>query len=150
MSQSLSQVYSHIIFSTKNRQPLIDESIKSQLFDYIGGVCKSLDCKPVQIGGHLNHVHILCLLSKKLSQMKLLELVKKRSSKWIKTQDKKYSNFYWQNGYGIFSVSPLQINQVAEYVKNQEEHHRTLSFENELKLFLDKYNVDYDDQYLFG
>ncbi len=150
MPQSLSQVYSHIIFSTKNRQPLIDKSIQSQLFDYIGGVCKSLNCNPIQVGGHLNHIHILCLLSKKISQIKLLELVKKRPSKWIKTQDEKYSNFYWQDGYGIFSVSPMRVTQIAKYIKHQEEHHRTLSFEEELKLFLDKNDVEYDYQYLFS
>lgn len=106
--------------------------------------------QPVQVGGHLDHVHILCLLSKKISQMKLLESIKKRSSKWIKTQDEKYSDFYWQDGYGIFSVSPLRVTQIGEYVKKQEDHNRTLSFEEELNLFLDKYEVEYNEQYLFG
>jgi REP element-mobilizing transposase RayT len=86
MAQSLSKVYVHITFSTKNRQNLIDDSIKDPLFEYLGGICKGLECNPIQIGGHLNHVHILCLLSRKITQMKLLEEVKKQSSKWIKTK----------------------------------------------------------------
>ncbi|MCC5906778.1 MAG: transposase [Balneolaceae bacterium] len=83
MPQSLSKAYTHIIFSTKHRQNLIDEVIEPELFDYLGGVCKGLECYPVQVGGHRNHVHILCLLSRKITQMKMLEEVKKRSSNRI-------------------------------------------------------------------
>jgi len=95
MAQSLSKVYTHIIFSTKHRRNLIDEAIQPDLFDYLGGICKGLECNPVQVGGYLSHVHILCLLSRKISPMKLLEEVKKRSSLWIKTIGEKYNNFYW-------------------------------------------------------
>lgn len=149
MPQSLSKVYSHIIFSTKHRQLFIDENIQPYLYDYLGGVCKGLECNPIQIGGYLDHVHILCLLSRKLSQMRLLEEVKKQSSMWIKKQDEKYSSFYWQEGYGIFSVSPLHVDRVVEYIKNQEVHHKSLSFKDEFKLFLNNYNVDYDERYVF-
>ena len=86
MPQSLSQVYVHIIFSTKNRQNLIADSIENSLYEYLGGICKGLDCNPVKVGGHKNHVHLLCLLSRRVAQMKLLEEIKKQSSKWIKTK----------------------------------------------------------------
>lgn len=149
MPQSLSKVYTHITFSTKYREKLIDESIQERLFEYLGGICKGVECNPVQIGGYLDHVHILCTLSRKISQSKLLEIVKKESSKWIKTIDKKYKNFYWQNGYGIFSVNPAEIDVVINYIKNQKEHHTRKTFQDEYRAFLKKYNVDYDEQYVW-
>lgn len=149
MPQSLSKVYVHLSFSTKNRYPFIDGAIKERLWDYLGGICKSLECEPVQIGGHNDHVHILCLLSKKIAQVKLVEEVKKSSSKWIKTIDSKYDKFYWQDGYGIFSVNPSEVNVVIEYIKNQEEHHKKRTFQEEFLAFLKKYNVEYDERYLW-
>jgi putative transposase len=116
MSQSLTKVYVHITFSTKYRVHLIDENINSTLFEYLGGICKDLECYPVQVGGYLDHVHILCLLSKKITQSNLLESLKRQSSKWIKTKGSIYSNFYWQNGYGIFSVNPSNIDKVKNYI----------------------------------
>ncbi len=104
MPQSLSKVYTHIIFSTKHRKNLIDTQIENDLCNYVGGVCKDLECNPVQVGGHKNHIHILCLLSRKIAQMTLVQQVKQGSSKWIKTIDTRYADFYWQDGYGIFSV----------------------------------------------
>lgn len=128
---------------------MIDENIKESLFQYLGGICKGLECNPVQVGGHTDHVHILCLLSRKIAQMDLLEELKKQSSKWIKTQGIAYSNFYWQDGYGIFSVNPTQVNIVVEYIKNQAEHHKTMSFQDELRAFLKKYKVEYDERYIW-
>lgn len=149
MPQSLFKVYTHIIFSTKHRQNLIDESIESSLLDYLGGISKGLECNPIQIGGYQNHVHILCLLSRKIAAVQLLEELKKQSSKWIKTKGPEYSNFYWQNGYGIFSVNPLNINKVARYIKKQKEHHQQLSFKDEYRLFLKKYHVEFDERYVW-
>ncbi len=150
MSQSLSKVYVHITFSTKKRQNLIDDNIKTSIFEYIGGVCKGLNCNPIKVGGHKNHIHVLCLLSKKISQTKLLEELKKKSSKWIKTKGTIYSNFYWQDGYGIFSVNPSEVAVVVSYIENQEEHHKKVTFQNELIGFLKKYNVEYNENYLWN
>ncbi len=149
MSQSLSKVYVHITFSTKNRKDLIDVDIKSSLFEYLGGICKGLECNPVQVGGHKNHVHIVCLLSKKITQVKLMEELKKRSSKWIKTKGNKYAHFYWQDGYGIFSVNGSDIEPVANYIRNQEKHHKKLSFQDEFRAFLKKYHAEYDERYVW-
>ncbi len=149
MSQSLSKVYVHITFSTKNRQNLIDDSIKSKLFEYIGGIAKGLECYPMQIGGHKNHIHALCQLSKKITQIKLLEELKKQSSKWIKTKGAEYINFYWQDGYGIFSVNPAEVEVVVNYIRNQEIHHQRKSFKDEFRAFLKKYAVDYDERYVW-
>ncbi len=149
MPQSLSKVYVHITFSTKNRENRIDDKIETPLFEYIGGICKQMECNPIKVGGHQNHVHILCLLSRKVAQMTLLENVKKSSSKWVKTQGDEYSDFYWQDGYGIFSVNPTEINVVEEYIKNQKEHHKKKNFQDEFRAFLKKYNVDYDERYVW-
>ncbi len=149
MPQSLSKVYTHITFSTKNRQNLIDDNIKIPLFEYLGGICKGLECNPVKIGGYKNHVHVLCLLSKKIAQMKLLEELKKRSSAWVKTKGAAYSNFYWQEGYGIFSVNPQEVDLVVDYISNQEQHHKKLTFKDEFRAFLKKYNVNFDERYMW-
>ena len=112
MSQSLSSIYVHLTFSTKDRFPFIDNDLRNRLYEYLGGICKGIDCHPLKIGGHSDHVHILCLLSRKIPQMKFVEEVKKQSSRWIKTIDEKYSKFSWQRGYGIFSVNPTEIEKV--------------------------------------
>lgn len=108
-----------------------------------------MDSNPVQIGGYQNHVHILCLLSRKHSQAELIQKVKQGSSKWMKSMSTKYRNFYWQDGYGIFSASPMRIDKVNTYIKNQAKHHKNLSFKDELKMFLNKYQIEYDERYLW-
>ena len=149
MPQSLSKVYVHIIFSTKNRQNLIDDRIENSLYEYLGGICKGLECNPVKVGGHKNHVHILCLLSRKVAQMKLMEEIKKQSSKWIKTKGHSYSNFYWQDGYGIFSVNSTETGKVIDYIQRQQEHHKHISYQDEFVAFLKKYHVEYDERYIW-
>lgn len=149
MGQSLNKIYVHLVFSTKLRKPLITNSIKEELFSYLGGICKNLECYPIQVGGHQDHVHILCLLSKKIPLMKLMEEVKSHSSKWIKTKGIEYENFYWQNGYGAFSVNPTELEIVKNYISNQEEHHKKKTFQEEFLAFLKKYNVDYDEKYVW-
>lgn len=149
MGQSLNKIYVHLVFSTKHRKPLITDLIKEELFSYLGGICKNLECNPIQIGGHHDHVHILCLLSKKIPLTKLMEEVKSHSSKWIKTRGAEFESFYWQNGYGAFSVNPTELEIVKNYVFNQEEHHKRKTFQEEFLAFLKKYNVEYNDKYVW-
>jgi REP element-mobilizing transposase RayT len=149
MPQSLSKVYVHITFNTKNREKRIDEKIENLLFEYIGGICKQMECNPIKVGGHQDHIHILCLLSRKVAQMTLLENIKKSSSKWIKTQGEEYSGFYWQNGYGIFSVNPTEIDIVEKYITNQKEHHKKKSFQDEYRAFLKRYNIEFEERYVW-
>jgi REP element-mobilizing transposase RayT len=149
MGQSLVKNYIHIIFSTKLRAPLILESIENELYSYIGGICKQLECYPVKIGGYIDHIHILCMLSKKSPLMKLLEEIKAHSSKWIKTKDDTLKKFYWQNGYGAFSVNPYEVDKVIAYIENQKEHHRKKTFQDEYRAFLKKYNVEFDEKYVW-
>ncbi|WPR74117.1 IS200/IS605 family transposase [Algoriphagus sp. NG3] len=150
MGQSLVKNYVHIIFSTKNRQPFIAEEYEDDLFKYLGGVCKALDCPPIQVGGYLDHVHILCLLNKNMSMAKLLEELKTDSSKWMKKRADELNNFYWQDGYGAFSVNPSQTDTVIHYIQNQREHHKRKSFQDEYRAFLKKYKVEYDERYVWG
>jgi REP element-mobilizing transposase RayT len=149
MPQSLSKVYVHIIFSTKNRKLLIDDKIEKSLHEYLGGICKGLECNPLKIGGYREHVHVLCLLSRKVAQMKLVEELKKKSSKWIKTKDEKYSDFYWQDGYGIFSVNPMDTGKLVDYIEKQHEHHRHKSFQEEFRTFLKENNIAFDERYVW-
>ena len=149
MPQSLVKNYIHIIFSTKYRNDFIDENIENELFAYIGSICKDFESTAIQIGGTDNHIHILCLLSRKIALMKLVQEIKAHSSKWIKTKGKKYENFFWQDGYGAFSVSPNNIFAVKNYIKNQREHHKNFDFKKELVRYKQKYKIEYDEKYLW-
>ena len=149
MGQSLVKNYIHIIFSTKYRQQLIKPPYEEELHAYLGGICKKLECQPIKIGGYTDHVHVLCMLSKKIPLMKLLEEVKSHSSKWMKTKDLTLKNFYWQDGYGAFSVNPAEVEKVISYIENQHEHHREKTFQDEYRAFLKKYNVEYDERYVW-
>ncbi len=149
MGQSLVKNYIHIIFSTKNREPLIHPPYEDEIHSYLGGICKKLECPPIKIGGYTDHIHILCMLSKKIALMKLIEEIKSHSSKWIKTKHDSLQSFYWQDGYGAFSVNPSQVDSVIEYIANQHTHHSTKTFQDEYRAFLKKYNVEYDEQYVW-
>ena len=149
MGQSLVKYYIHIIFSTKQRVPLIHPPVEIELYSYLGGICKEMECFPIKIGGHTDHIHILCLLSKKIALMDLLEEVKSHSSKWMKTKGTELNNFYWQNGYGAFSVNPSEIDKVITYIENQKEHHKKKTFQDEYRAFLKKYKVEYDEKYVW-
>jgi len=149
MAQSLTKIYIHIVFSTKYRERILDKTIRPKLYGYLNGICKNMECPAVIIGGYTDHLHLLCRFSKKNTIMKLLEEIKKSSSKWMKTQGDKYSNFYWQDGYGAFSVNPYEVHTVVEYIENQEEHHKKKTFQEEYRAFLNKYKVEYDERYVW-
>jgi len=149
MGQSLVKNYLHIVFSTKHRQPLIHPPYENELHSYLGGVCKNLERQPIKIGGYTDHVHILCMLSKKIALMKLVEEVKSHSSKWVKTLDTSLQNFYSQDGYGAFSVNPRGVPKVIHYIGNQHEHHRKKTFQDEFRIILKEHGVEYDERYVW-
>ena len=149
MSQSLSNILVHIIFSTKLSKPFIVQSIKNELYSYMASILKNCDCSPIIIGGIEDHVHVLCKLSKTRSMSSVIEDIKKKSSKWIKTKGVEYKGFYWQNGYGAFSIGESQVNTLKKYIQNHEEHHRKKSFKEELLELLNRYGVKYDERYLW-
>ena len=149
MPQSLTQLYLHIVFSTKNHVPFIKQSIRKELFSYIGGILNNIECHPIKIGGVDDHIHILCRFSKKITLIKLLEEIKTSSSKWIKTKGEEFSKFHWQDGYGAFTVSPSVVDYVRLYIDNQEEHHSHKKFKDEFIELLKTNNTDYDERYLW-
>lgn len=149
MGQSLVKNYIHLVFSTKHRQHLIHPPVEEELHSYLGGICKNLGCQPLKVGGYTDHIHMLFMLSQKVALMKLVEEVKSHSSKWVKTKGEEYRNFYWQDGYGAFSVNPRQVDRVIAYIANQKEHHVKKTFQDEYRGFLKRYNVDYDERYVW-
>jgi len=149
MGQSLVKNYIHIVFSTKNHIPLIVPPFEQELHAYLAGICKNMECQPIKIGGFTDHVHILCMLSKKIALVKLLEEIKSHSSKWMKTKHESLKNFYWQDGYGTFSVNPSETDIVIQYIENQHEHHKKKTFQEEYRAFLKKYNVEYNERYVW-
>lgn len=148
MSQSLAKNYIHLIFTTKYRENIIKQTDLSELYAYITGILNHIDCPMICIGGTTNHVHVLCVLNKNMALSKMVEEVKRSSSKWIKSKDPFYRQFGWQNGYGAFSVSQSKVEIVVKYIQNQEEHHKKMLFVDELKMFLREYGVEYKEEYL--
>jgi REP element-mobilizing transposase RayT len=150
MSQSLVQIYLHLVFSTKNRTPfLTDPTIRGEVHKSLGGLCNKLDCPVLCVGGVADHVHILCRFGKAIEVKELFKELKRESSQWIKTMSPDLSEFYWQVGYGAFSVSPSHIEDLRRYIANQEEHHKTETFQEEFLRLLKKYGVEYDERYLW-
>ena len=149
MPQSLSKLYIQLVFSTKQREPLLLQPLPGRLHAYLATVLNNLDSPALKIGGMRDRVHILFRTSKNYALADLLEAVKTTSSKWIKTQSAALRAFHWQNGYGGFSLSPSEVEAVVEYIEHQEEHHRTVSFQDEYRKFLQTYGVDYDERYVW-
>jgi putative transposase len=139
----------HIVFSTKHREPYIIAPYENELHRYLCTVCKDWECPPIQVGGYYDHIHVLCLLSKKLPLMKLVEQLKVGSSKMMKTKHILLSEFTWQRGYGAFSVNPRGVDRVTKYIQNQHVHHRKKTFQDEFRALLKKYNVEYDERYVW-
>jgi putative transposase len=148
MPSTWSQVLLHIVFSTKLREPLITPEIESRLYPYIGGIVRSLDGTVYAIGGVPDHVHMLVRWNTKESIGRLVGQVKSRSSMWV-TETFPGSHFKWQEGYGVFSVSPSNKEQVEDYILNQKDHHRRRDFKAEFVALLDAHGVEYDARYLW-
>ena len=149
MLQSLSKIILHIVFSTKNRTPFIRPDIENELRAYLAKIIQANQSHAFLIGGMPNHVHIACSLGRTITVAKLLEAIKKSSSKWIKTENKIYQNFSWQAGYGAFSLGMSQLPELLKYIGNQKEHHRFRTFQEEYLEFLEKYEIDYDPKYVW-
>ena len=150
MAQSLCKIYLHLIFHMKTTSPQIADEHLDRLHNYIGQLVNTTGCQVIRVGGIGDHVHILCMLSRNENVAHLVEEVKRNSSRWIKTMDARYEKFSWQSGYAAFSVSQSVIDKTIEYVRNQREHHKKISFRDEYLAFLKSYNIDYDEQYVLS
>jgi putative transposase len=146
MSQSLAQIYLHLVFSTKLRKPFLsDPGLRSRAHGYLVGVCRNLDSPSLMIGGVADHVHILCRLSKNWKVSDLVRELKRESSKWLKTQGPR--DFHWQKGYGAFSISPGHVPQLESYIARQEKHHHKETYQEEFRRICAKYGVALDERY---
>ena len=149
MPQSLSKVILHIIFSTKDREPWLDSDARPRMHAYLATVCRDLGADLAHVGGVADHVHVVITLPRTISQAQLIEHIKKVSSKWMKTLEARYRGFFWQRGYGVFSVSPSQLEAVRQCVETQPEHHRTRTFQEEYRELLRRHGVDFDERYVW-
>lgn len=149
MAQSLARVLVHLVFSTKNRVPLLTPEIRIELHPYLSVVLNNDGCTSLRVGGVEDHVHLFFALSRTRTISQVVENVKTSSSKWLKTKGPALSDFHWQSGYGIFSVSQSNADEVVDYILRQEEHHRTMTFQQELRRLLERYEVEYDERYVW-
>jgi len=148
MPQSLARVVLHVVFSTKNRVPFLKEpDVRTRLHAYMAGILQDIGCEPILINGVEDHVHILCNLSRTVTIAKLVEKAKQGPSIWMKEQGPAYADFFWQGGYGSFSVSQSNVGQVREYIAVQEEHHQKISFQEEFRALCLKHGIEIDERY---
>jgi REP-associated tyrosine transposase len=149
MAQSLAQLYTHIVFSTKKHYPFIKPQIEVELYSYIGGTIKKIGGVPFIINGTSDHIHIFSTLPKTISLAKFVEEIKRNSSRWIKTKGNLWQKFAWQNGYAGFSVSSSKKDVLVKYITNQKDHHKKMTYKEEVIKFLQEYNIEYDERYLW-
>lgn len=149
MPQSLTKLYAHLIFSTKDRRPLLDDFARPKMHAYLAKTLREMDSPYVVVGGVADHVHILFDLGKLHAPAALIKEVKRKSSKFAKTLGPKYGRFYWQRGYGLFSVSPTHRAHAEAYVRDQAKHHRKSTFQDEFRAFLKRYEIEYDERYVW-
>ena len=149
MAQTLTSLLTHIVFSTKHRADLITPAIEPELYAYLGGIAANQQAVLLAAGGTANHLHLLVSQSKNIALKDLLQDLKGDSSKWIKTKGAEFSDFHWQDGYAAFSLGQSQVAKTRAYLAKQKVHHKKTPFEDELKIILDKYDVEYDERYLW-
>jgi REP element-mobilizing transposase RayT len=138
------------VFSTKDRRPFLrDPVLREELHRYLVGILANLGCQPIVVGGVEDHVHLLSSLSRTCAAAEMVKEVKRGSSLWLKTRDADLAGFAWQNGYGIFSLGCSQIESVRSYIAGQEEHHRKVSFQDEFRQFLNRYEIEFDERYVW-
>ena len=149
MSQSLSSVLVHLVFSTKNREPFITPEVETELHPYMATIFRELKSPSLAIDGTDDHVHILFSLARVVTIANIVEEVKTSASKWIKTKGREFRNFHWQKGYGAFSIGQSNVASLKRYIESQKEHHRRITFQDEYRKFLAAYGIDFDERYIW-
>ncbi len=150
MSQSLAKILVHTVFSTKDRAPFFrDKALREELHRYLGGILSNLDCLPMIVGGAEDHIHMLSAMSRTSTAAEMVKESKRGSSLWLKSKNQALQTFAWQNGYGIFSIGFSQIEAVRNYIAGQEEHHRKISFQDEFRQLLRRYEIEFDERYVW-
>ena len=149
MSQSLSSILIHLVFSTKNRESFITPAIEIELHPYMAKVFRELKSPSLAIDGTSDHVHVLFCLARVITVADIVEEVKTSTSKWIKTKGREFKDFHWQKGYGAFSVGQSNVMALKRYIRDQKRHHRRITFQEEYRKFLRAYQIDYDEKYVW-
>jgi putative transposase len=149
MPQSLAKIYIHLVFSTKNREPLLADTVRSALHAYMGGILRDLDSPAIEINSEPDHAHVLFVLSRTHAMSDVVGQVKRGSSAWLKTMGQDFATFHWQNGYGAFSVSQSRLKDVRDYIRLQHEHHKLVSFQDEFRAFLRRHKITFDERYVW-
>jgi len=149
MASTLTKLLIHITFSTKQRAAMIPAPIEPNLYAYIGGICRRMESPLLAMHGTTDHVHMLISLSKNIPLADLMLNVKRDSSKWIKEQDLALNHFAWQDGYFAFSIGESGVDALRAYIANQKEHHKSMSFMDEVRALLDKYGIQRDERYIW-
>lgn len=149
MPQSLSRLLVHLVFSTKNRLPILKPDVQDDLHRYLVGTLNNNDCCAIRVGGVEDHVHLFFGMSRTHSIAAIVETVKTSSSKWIKTQGSQYRDFHWQSGYGAFSVSQSESERVDQYIRNQVEHHRKRTYQEEFRRMCELHSIQFDERYVW-
>ncbi|HEV8131130.1 MAG TPA: IS200/IS605 family transposase [Acidobacteriota bacterium] len=149
MAHTLTDLIAHIVFSTKNRHPFIDAELKDRLFPYLGGIVRQLGGKCLIVNGVADHVHLLVHYPPMRCVSKLLGILKSNSTGWVRETWPRRLSFAWQTGYSAFSVSQSNTSDVYNYIANQERHHRRISFQDELRMLLQKHQIAYDERFLW-
>jgi REP element-mobilizing transposase RayT len=149
MSQSLAKIYIHAIFSTKNRERTLANTWQEELHKVVGGAINGLGCQSLVVGGVEDHLHCLVVLGRTLSISEAMRKIKSTSSLWINQNCGLANPFHWQAGYGAFSVSQSNVEAVREYIQRQREHHKTQSFQDEFREWLRRYEIEWDERYVW-
>ena len=150
MAHSYISIYIHYIFSIKNRQKIIKPELEERLWPYMGGIARENKMKALAIGGMEDHAHVFLSLPSTLSISQAIQLVKGGSSTWVSKTFPEFKDFQWQEGYGAFSISISHIDNTVNYIKNQKQHHKKQTFQEEYLAILKKHGIEYDEQYLWG
>ena len=150
MPQSFAQIYVHLVFSTKDRRPFLQNPAeRDEMHAYLGGISRNLECPPIIVGWVADHVHLLFHLGRTMTVADVVRELKRESSKWFKERFSQSVEFAWQSGYAAFSISPSHVPAVKEYIRTQDDHHRKVAFEDELRKLLTKYGLEWDERYLW-
>jgi REP element-mobilizing transposase RayT len=149
MANSYTSLFAHVIFSTHNREPVLTSEYRNRLWAYMGGIARTNKFSAIAIGGYSDHAHMLIKVPAILPIAKAVQLIKGGSSKWVHENIRSLHSFQWQEGYGAFSIGASQVDDVIKYITDQDEHHRKKTFQEEYLDFLKKYNIEYDEKYVW-
>ncbi|MEZ5440918.1 MAG: transposase [Lysobacterales bacterium] len=149
MPQSLAQMLVHLVFSTRHREAWLSDDVRDELHAYIGGIIKNQKGVLLRVGSVADHIHLLLVHPRTCAPADLVQEVKTGTSKWLKARGSKFADFHWQNGYGLFSISPSHRRALEGYIDHQAEHHRVYSFQDEYRRLLDRYGLEFDERYVW-